>query len=556
MSGRATELQQARAAYVPRLPPVLRRGIRAVALVEGPETTAVGDREEIAGRFPHSYGLPTLELEPGGAVVDARPLRVGVVLSGGQAPGGHNVITGLFDALMTVDPASRLFGFLGGPRGIFDDDHRELTGEGLMPYRNTGGFDLIGSGRDKIETPEQLAASRATSERLKLDGLVVIGGDDSNTNAAVLAEYFLEHGVSTAVAGVPKTIDGDLKGNGIETSFGFDTATKVYSELIGNICRDALSAGKYWHFVKLMGRNASHVTLECALETRPNVALIGEEVRQQKMTLDRVVEQIADVVCRRAETGKRYGVCLVPEGLIEFVPEIRALIDELNALLSRGAAELDSLSGFDERAAWIERELGGEARATFGGLPERIRRQLLLDRDSHGNVQVSKIDTEALVVERVRQRIEARRTGSRFGGKWQVQGHFFGYEGRSGAPSNFDADYTYSLGHVAAALIADGRTGYLCCVRALARPADDWRPAGVPLTSLMQIETRKGRPEPVIAKALVSTDAEPFLTFAAHRDRWAMEDAYRYPGAIQYFGPPEVCDRLTRTLVLEHWSRP
>jgi pyrophosphate--fructose-6-phosphate 1-phosphotransferase len=474
-----------------------------------------------------------------------------VVLSGGQAPGGHNVITGLFDALRDADPGSRLHGFLGGPKGIFTGEQCELTEKIVERYRNTGGFDMIGSGRDKIETEAQLEASARVARELDLDGLVIIGGDDSNTNAAVLAEYFLTQGVPTAVLGVPKTIDGDLKGAEVEASFGFDTATKVYSELIGNICRDARSAGKYWHFIKLMGRSASHVTLECALETRPNIALIGEEVRTREATLAEVVDQVAEVVRRRAEAGKHFGVCLVPEGLIEFIPEVRLLIDELNAMLSAQASEFEALEDFVAERAFVEERLSTERAEVFAALPERIQRQLLLDRDAHGNVRVSQIDTELLLTEKVRRRLAKWRSEGRFSGRFQVQNHFFGYEGRCAAPSNFDADYTYSLGRLAATLIAFEQTGYLCSVRHLAATPERWQATAVPLTSLMQIETRKGRPTPVIGKALVRMDDGPFLSFASAREDWEMNDHYLFPGAIQYFGPEEVCARTTMTLLLE-----
>lgn len=551
MTSERSALERARAEYAPRLPRILREGFDALALDETGSAEAARDAQEIARRFPRTYGRPYLELARGSGPVERRPLKVGVVLSGGQAPGGHNVITGLFDALGGWQRDSRLYGFLGGPRGILEQKHRLLDSATIDRFRNTGGFDMIRSGRDKIETADQLAACRATCEAMGLDGLVVIGGDDSNTNAAVLAEYFEEHGVATRVAGVPKTIDGDLKGERVECSFGFDTATKVYSELVGNICRDARSAAKYWHFVRLMGRSASHVTLECALQTRANIALIGEEVRERGATLDDVALQIADVVRRRAEAGRGYGVCLVPEGLIEFVPEIRSLIAEVNDLLSASAAELEKLGTIAEKRDFIHGRLGPGNGKVFLGLPEKIQEQFLLDRDAHGNVQVSQIDTELLLTAKVGRLLEEWTAAGRFHGKFQFQNHFFGYEGRCASPSNFDADYTYSLGHVAAVLIALGRTGYICSVRNLHAPADEWQAGAVPLTSMMQIETRKGKPTPVIAKALVRTDAEPFTSFAAQRGGWEVEDAYLFPGAIQYFGPAEVSEARTRTLALE-----
>jgi len=543
-------LERARLGYPPELPGSLVGGLGRVEVVETGATRSASDAEAIRDRFPRSFGRPAVELVSGDGLPHDRPLTVGVLLSGGQAPGGHNVILGVFDALRGSHAGARLYGFLGGPKGLITGRQRELDSPVLAAYRNTGGFDLIGSGRDKIETDEQLESSRKTCESLKLDGLVIIGGDDSNTNAAVLAEFFLARGTRTIVVGVPKTIDGDLKGHGVETSFGFDTATKVYSELVGNICRDAASAGKYWHFVRLMGRSASHVALECALATRPNVTVIGEEVRESGITLAGIAERIATAVRRRAENGRGHGVCLVPEGLIEFIPEMGSLIDELNRVMQ----EVSGPDGASEagRAEAVRRRLGADAGRTFDALSERIRNQLLLDRDSHGNVQVSRIDTEALLVEQVEQCLARWNARGEFSGKFQVQTHFFGYEGRSAAPSNFDADYTYTLGQVAAAMIAFERTGYLCVVQDLAGPVGRWRPGAVPLTSLMQIETRKGRPTPVIGKALVATDGHPFRAFRARRERWEIEDHYVYPGAIQYFGPADVCRQPTLTLRLEH----
>jgi len=556
MSDNTSPLDAARAAYEPRVPEALGPGIGDVSFEEGAPYAALADEREIAERFPRTYGRPALNLAPDRRGSCAGSLTVGVVLSGGQAPGGHNVITGLFDGLQAIHPGSRVLGFLGGPRGIVEGHHRELTADALGPYRNAGGFDLIGSGRDKIETTDQLAASRATGESLGLDAMVIVGGDDSNTNAAVLAEYFLEAGADMSVIGVPKTIDGDLKGSGVEISFGFDSATKTYSELVGNICRDARSAGKYWHFIKLMGRSASHVTLECALQTHANVALIGEEVEERELTLDRVVEQVASVVRRRAEAGRHHGVCLVPEGLIEFIPEMRALIAELNRVLAEDRTSFEAIESTAEKGRFVQTKLSEGARRTFAGLPPRIQAQLLLDRDSHGNVQVSRIDTEQLLIEQVGAKIEAWREAGEFPGKFQVQGHFFGYEGRCAAPGNFDADYTYALGRLAAALAAARKTGYMCGIANLAAPPAEWRAAAIPLTAMMRMETRKGRRAPVIGKALVRTDAEPFLTFKAHRDHWATEDAYRYPGAIQYFGPTEIADAISETLRLESRNDP
>ncbi len=547
MESERSTLEKERSLYLPRLPQVLAAGIRSLSVTETASTPGSRDSEELRVRFPGIHGQPILELAPGAGPVEAGPLKVGVVLSGGQAPGGHNVITGLFDALCGLDRTSKLYGFLGGPKGIFTERVEELIGSRIDPFRNTGGFDLIGSGRDKIETDEQFAACRRVCEKLALDGLVIVGGDDSNTNAALLAEYFVERDVPVTVVGVPKTIDGDLKGEYVETSFGFDTATKLYSELIGNISRDARSAAKYWHFVKLMGRSASHVTLECALATRANIALIGEEVAKKGMTLAQVVDGVAEVIRCRAAVGRHYGICLVAEGLIEFIPEMRGLIDELNTILAEG----DRGAGTAPEEERIAKRLQSGSREVFLGLPPLIRRQLLLDRDSHGNVQVSKIDTEQLLIEQVRARLEELRTAGTFDGKFQVQPHFLGYEGRCAAPSNFDADYTYGLGTVAAALIAFRKTGYLCAIGNLVASSDDWRARGVPLTSMMQIESRKGRPTPVIARALVDLDGAPFRAFAAAREAWQVEDHYLYPGPIQYFGPTQIADARTRTLHLE-----
>ena len=552
MNRKLSDLERARLSYQPRVPSVLKNGIGSLVAEEGTPTEAVRDGSAIQKAFPDTYGKPILKLSRGSDAGERRPLAVGVLLSGGQAPGGHNVIAGLFDSLKAYHPESRLYGFLNGPAGIFTKRYEELTAESVEPFRNTGGFDLIGSGRDKIETPGQFAASRAVCEELSLDGLVIIGGDDSNTNAAMLAEYFSANGSKTVVTGVPKTIDGDMKSDQIEISFGFDTATKLYSELIGNLCRDTRSAKKYWHFIKLMGRVSSHVTLECALQTRANMVLIGEEVEGLKMTLAQVVDQIATVILKRAEQGRHYGICLIPEGIIEFIPEMQILIAELNEILSRSAKYLATIGRTSDTQEFVNSKLSKDSSYVFSSLPLRIQHQLLLDRDSHGNVQVSRIDTEQLLLEQVSERLAEWRAEGKFPGTFQYQHHFFGYEGRSLPPSNFDANYTYSLGTVAAALISLGRTGYICSVQNLVASPDDWQAVGVPLTSMMQTETRDGKAVPVIAKALVKTDAEPFLTFAADRSACEIEDAFLYPGPVQYFGPLEVSDRLTRTLMLEH----
>jgi pyrophosphate--fructose-6-phosphate 1-phosphotransferase len=518
-----------------------------VRAVEGDAAIPPEDADAIRARFPSTFGAPRVELIPADTAGSPGPRKVGVVLSGGQAPGGHNVLCGLRDGLESIDPGSVLIGFLDGPGGVLADRTRVLDAAVLAPYRNTGGFDCIGSGRDKIESPEQLERSARTCRDHGLDGLVVVGGDDSNTNAAVLAEHFAAHGVPTRVIGVPKTIDGDLKTEDVEQSFGFDTATKVYAELIGNIARDAASARKYWHVVKLMGRSASHVTLECALATRVNLALIGEEVARDRTTLDALVARIADVVVERSEAGRDYGVCLVPEGLIEFVPEMRALIAALNrALAGRGAEPGDA-----ERAAVVRQTLDEDARRLFDGLPRGIRDQLLLDRDSHGNVQVSKIETEKLLVDQVGRELARRAGAGSYRGRFSAQTHFLGYEGRCAAPSNFDADYCYALGRTAALLLADGRTGMMAAVRGLAGSASEWRPVGVPIPALLNLEERKGARKPVIRKALVDLDGPVFAAFAAHRDRWATADAYAYPGAIQYWGPAEVAEARTQTLSIE-----
>jgi len=540
MARKISPLETARLDYRSARPHMFERGIGAVSVTHGRETSSRADEPAIRAAFPDLFGAPRIHFAAGEQAGSSRPLKVGVVLSGGQAPGGHNVIAGLHDALVGGHPDSRVIGFLAGPRGIFDSNYRELSPAEIDAHRNTGGFDLIGSGRDKIETPDQLAACRETCAGLALDGLVVIGGDDSNTNAAVLAQYFATHSQPTVVVGAPKTIDGDLKGGGIEASFGFDTATKLYSELIGNVERDARSAGKYWHFIKLMGRSASHVTLECALATRPNIALIGEEIRAQGWTLAELTDHIAGIVRDRAAAGRSYGVCLVPEGLIEFLPEIGSLIEEINRLLAK-----------DVEVSALAERLTPQNAAVFSALPRRIREQLLLDRDSHGNVQVSRIDTEALLIETVRRRLAPGAASGEFDGKFQTQHHFFGYEGRCAAPSNFDANYTTALGQVAAILIEHGKTGYLCHVGNLAAAAAEWTAGGLPLTALMRMETRKGHPTAVIAKALVDLEDAPFAEFAAQRDGWKTEDAYVYPGPIQYFGPPEITERTTVTLQLE-----
>lgn len=522
---RSSPLEVVRSHFVPALP-ILLKDLARVHFEPQEKTTAVKHSEQIHSLFPKTYGRPLVKAKLGEAK-KGRPLRVGVVLSGGQAAGGHNVIIGLLDALLALNPKSTLIGFLGGPSGIVEGKSKELTREVVAPYRNQGGFDLIGSGRTKIETPEQLAAALKTAQTL--DALVVIGGDDSNTNAAVLAEYFLAHGCKTCVVGVPKTIDGDLKNRYIASSFGFDTACKTYAELIGNIARDAKSAKKYTHFIKLMGRSASHIALECALATRPNLTLIGEEVAEKKMTLAQVTASIADVIEKRAEKGLNYGVVLIPEGIIEFIPEVGALI----SALSRPGSEVANLPK--------------DLRAVFDSIPEDIQKQLLLDRDPHGNVQVSMIETEKLLMHTVEQELKKRN----FKGKFAAQNHFFGYEGRAGLPTNFDTHYCTALGTVAALLADEGMTGYMTCVGNLHLPVETWTASGLPITMLMNMEERKGKQKPVIQKALVDLNGPAFAAFQRERKEWAENDHYRYPGPIQFFGAPEISDAPPLTMQLE-----
>jgi diphosphate-dependent phosphofructokinase len=533
-----TPLQQARLSYQPRLPRLLKRVETLSFKEEQNITSAVADADQLRALFPHLFGQPKLTANKE-SKESHRPLRVGVVLSGGQAAGGHNVISGLHDALLALNSENHLFGFLGGPSGIVEDRWVEITGELLSDYRNQGGFDMIGSGRTKIETPEQLEKSRLTLRQLSLNGLVIIGGDDSNTNAAVLAEYLLEHGEEIAVVGVPKTIDGDLKNSEIEVSFGFDTACKIYAELIGNLMRDALSAKKYTHFVKLMGRSASHIALECALSTHPNYTLIGEEVAARGLTLKQITSELTDLICRRAAQGKNFGLVLVPEGAIEFIPEVGQLIREINAALAHGVSpEVEA----------VAQQLTPPSLLCFQSLPGHIREQLLEDRDPHGNVQVSHIATEQLLIEAVREELSTR---TDFKGKFSPIAHFFGYEGRSALPSNFDADYCYGLGYVAALLISMGKTGYMAALQNLCEPAEEWQPAAISLTSMMRLEERKGKQKPVIVKSLVDLSGSPFVNFAKERSRWATEDDYQSPGPIQFFGGRELTDLIPITLRLE-----
>ena len=541
-------LQQKRAAYQPKLPSSLWGAVRAVA---GEPTQSVGNQDEIKALFPNTYGLPELffEKDPQGAAGVSEPFNVGVILSGGQAPGGHNVISGIFDGIKALHKDSRLFGFLMGPGGLVDHNYMELTADIIDEYRNTGGFDIIGSGRTKLELPEQFEKGLEIIKKLNIRALVIIGGDDSNTNAAVLAEYYKAKGEPVQVIGCPKTIDGDLKNELIETSFGFDTATKVYSEVIGNIERDCNSAKKYWHFIKLMGRSASHIALECALQTRPNCCIISEEVEAKNMTLADIVDGIADVVAARAANGNNFGIVLIPEGLIEFIPAMKSLIAELNDML----AHHPEFAGLDAAAqrAFVLDNLSKDNAATFESLPDGVARQLTLDRDPHGNVQVSLIETEKLLSEMVGKRLAQLKAEGRYVGKFAALHHFFGYEGRCADPSNFDADYCYALGYNAAQLINCGATGYMSSVRHLSKPSAEWLAGGIPITMMMNMEHRNGKNKPVIRKALVDLDGAPFKVFASHRQEWAINTCYCYPGPIQYFGPAEVCDQTSRTLYYE-----
>ncbi|MDR2808574.1 MAG: diphosphate--fructose-6-phosphate 1-phosphotransferase [Spirochaetaceae bacterium] len=546
-------LQKARYAYKPRLPSVLTQDLASIAVKQGASTEADADQEVLQALFKHTYGQPIVTFEKGACgTLTTRPLKVGVLLSGGQAPGGHNVIAGLHDGLKKGNPESLLYGLCKGPAGLVENKALLLNASTIDEYRNTGGFDIIGSGRTKIEKPEQFAASLATARALGLDAIVIVGGDDSNTNAAFLAEYFLDKEVPIQVIGCPKTIDGDLKNEYIEASFGFDTACKTYSELIGNICRDANSAKKYWHFIKLMGRSASHVTLECALQTQPNICFISEEVREKHWSLSQVVDTICESVVKRADAGNNFGIVLIPEGLIEFVPEMKALIDRLNdALTPSLSQELSSIRDPKLRVDLLSGKISKEALQLLQSLPLDIASQLLMDRDPHGNVQVSRIETEKLLIDMVGKKLYQLKASGLYKGKFSGLGHFFGYEGRCSFPSNFDADYCYSLGMNAFMLIAAGLTSYLGVIRNLSAPSQEWIAGGVPLTMMMNIERRQGSSKPVIKKALVELDGEPFKALVAKRDEWALKTSYLFPGSIQYFGPPEVCDQSTKTLQLE-----
>ena len=547
-----SSLQKARYEYSPKLPGMLRNGISEICVQEGAETQSVADQEKIKALFPNTYGKKEITFVKGQNTSEAKTHRVGVILSGGQAPGGHNVICGLYDALKATIPENELYGFKGGPSGLIEDNYLIFTDEYIDQYRNTGGFDIIGSGRTKLETKEQFAIVSEVCKSHGITAVVIIGGDDSNTNAGVLAEYFAANNTGVQVIGCPKTIDGDLKNEDIECSFGFDTATKTYSELIGNIERDCNSSKKYWHFIKVMGRSASHVALECALKTQPNVCLISEEVAAKKMSLSQIADQIADSVEYRGNNGENFGVVVIPEGVVEFVPEFGALIHEINELLAGSKADaFNALPTWEEKYAFIEKGLTKESMEVFAILPQNIQQQLFLERDPHGNVQVSLIESEKLFAALVADKLAARKAAGTYKGKFASLCHFFGYEGRCAFPSNFDADYCYSLGYNAFMLIQYGCNGFLSKVSNLSAPANEWVAGGMPITKMMNIERRHGEDKPVIKKALVELDGAPFKYFEAHREEWSKNTCFQYPGAIQYYGPTEVCDLTTVTLALE-----
>lgn len=546
-------LQIERLKYQPKLPQSLQNGVNGLRMVEGSATQSVRDQEQINALFPNTYGKPTVTFEASNVSKESEIRNVGVILSGGQAPGGHNVIAGLYDALKNANSANKLYGFLGGPSGIIDGKYVEFDDEFINAYRNTGGFDIIGSGRTKLETEEQFEKSLAVCKKLNISAVVIIGGDDSNTNAAMLAEWFVKHNAGIQVIGCPKTIDGDLKNEQIEISFGFDTATKTYAELIGNIERDANSAKKYWHFVKIMGRSASHVALEAALQTQPNITLISEEVQEKKMSLSSIIDYMTDIIVKRANAGKNFGIAVIPEGLIEFIPEMGSMISNLNDIMATLESDPAFVNATTIRDKFdiVENRLEDENAKVYKSLPALIKGQLLADRDPHGNVQVSKIETEKLLIEMISTRLDELKEEGSFIGKFSAQSHFFGYEGRCAFPSNFDADYCYSLGYNAFALISFGMTGYLSSVRNLTESADKWIAGGVPITMMMNMEKRHGEMKPVIQKALVRLDGPVFKQLQDNREDWAMNDRYLFPGAIQYFGPSSVCDITTVTLQLE-----
>ena len=544
-------LQKARYSYQPKLPMILRSEMSEIEAVEGAKTESARDKEKIQALFPTTFGQKEISFQKGKSKAEKKKHVVGVILSGGQAPGGHNVVSGLYDALKKADKDNELIGFLGGPSGLTDDKFIVFTDEYINEFRNTGGFDIIGSGRTKLETTEQFEKAAAVCKKHGITAITIIGGDDSNTNAAVLAEYFKAHNTGVQVIGCPKTIDGDLKNDDIEISFGFDTATKTYSELIGNIERDANSAKKYWHFIKLMGRSASHIALECALETQPNVCLISEEIEKKEMSLSQIADYVAKSVADRAENGMNFGVVLIPEGLVEFVPEVKKLISEINDTLAAKAEEFEKAVSPKDKVAFMHKYLTSESDAVFSILPESIQAQMMADRDPHGNVQVSRIESEKLVSSLVEAKLAEMKKEGKYNGKFNPLHHFFGYEGRCAFPSNFDSDYCYSLGYNAFMLIQSGCTGYLSSIRNLSAPASEWKAGGMPITKMMNIERRHGEDKPVIKKALVELDGKPFKYFEERRDKWAKETCFTYPGAIQYYGPESVCDITTVTLKLE-----
>ena len=544
-------LQTARYSYEPKLPMILRSAMNEIIAVEGQVTTSAADQDKIKALFPNTFGQKEISFQKGENNAEVKKNVVGVILSGGQAPGGHNVVSGLYDALKKANPENQLIGFLGGPSGLTDDKYLTFTDEYINEFRNTGGFDIIGSGRTKLETKEQFQKAAEVCKKHNINAIVIIGGDDSNTNAAVLAEYFKANNCGVQVIGCPKTIDGDLKNDDIEISFGFDTATKTFAELIGNIERDANSAKKYWHFIKLMGRSASHIALECALETQPNVCLISEEIEKNAMSLSQIADYVASSVVKRAEKGMNFGVVLIPEGLVEFVPEVKSLIAEINDILAAKGDEFNAIESIKDKIVFMNKNLSAESLSVYSILPEGIQEQMIADRDPHGNVQVSKIESEKLVSSLVEARLKELKKEGKYDGKFNALHHFFGYEGRCAFPSNFDSDYCYSLGYNAFMLIQAGCTGYLSSIRNLSKPATEWKAGGMPITKMMNIERRHGEDKPVIKKALVELDGKPFKYFAENRDVWAVDTCYTFPGAIQYYGPESVCDLTTVTLKLE-----
>ena len=544
-----SNLQKARYEYKPKLPNVL-KNISLVKVIKGKLTSSVSDADELKNIFPNTFGLPLINFEVG-EKQDSEPINVAVILSGGQAPGGHNVIAGIFDSLKKLNNKSKLFGFLGGPSGLIDNEYIEMSENLINEFRNTGGFDIIGSGRTKLEKEEQFEEVLVNLKKLNISALVIIGGDDSNTNAGILAEYYVKNNSGVQVIGVPKTIDGDLKNDMIEASFGFDTATKVYNELIGNIQRDANSAKKYWHFIKLMGRSASHIALECGLQTHANITIISEEVENKHYSLQDIVEYIANVIVKRSDAGKDFGDVIIPEGLIEFIPDMKKLISSINNLLEANKVEFEKINELEEKRKFVLSKLENDLQNIYAMLPKDIASQMIMERDPHGNVQVSLIETEKLLIELVGKKLSEYKKAGKYNGKFSARNHFFGYEGRCAAPTNFDADYTYSLGYSATVLIAAKVTAYMVSIRNLSMESSKWLPGGVPLTSMMNIENRKGGNKPVIKKALVELEGKPFKELVANRSKWELENDYVYQGSIQYFGPSEIVDKRTRTLELE-----